>query len=366
MKTASIVTMHFPSNYGAVLQAYGLSQYIQKMGLHVSFINYIPEYFVEKNSIWYVGNEKYKKNFLLRLLYYCHMVPQRMARERAFSKFRKNELNLTRNVSQEELMQGQFNDSDFYFCGSDQIWNEKNETIFDPIYFLQFVKDAKKRFSYAASGTISYPYLDKVKTTLLPWLMQFEDIAVREDVIKLNLEKGIDKDIKLVCDPVFLLGRDEWVSLAKKGSGKSKCTPYILVYAIGNDATPYQRARELSVQTGLPVYTISWFGTNADKNLKCTPYEFLRYFSEAEYIVTNSFHGTAFSLIFNRQFWVCDTSIANHRLRSILERTKLSNRFLMSSNKITNANPIQWDEVNAALEEFISHSKNYINKCINK
>lgn len=364
-KTASIITMHFPCNFGAVLQVYGLSRYLQSRELDVNIINYIPRYFAEKNSLWYIGNAKYRKNPLLRILYYMFMVPQRLRRNHAFTAFRNNELNITEQFSQEELMEGNKINSDFYFCGSDQIWNEINDTLFDPIYFLQFVNDSTKRFSYAASGTISYPFSKDVENIVIPWIKSFNKIAVREDTLKQHLQTTIKTEVNHVCDPVFLLDKKEWLSLTEKKNVTPIKHPYIIVYAIGDDCTPYKKARELGDKLSLPVYAISWFKCPyANRTLRCTPYEFLKYIADAKYVITNSFHGTAFSIIFNREFWVCDTSVANHRLLSILEKIHLRNRLLKIDNQICMDDEIDWNDVQIRICDFINYSKKYLNSCI--
>lgn len=363
-KTASIVTMHFPCNFGAVLQVYGLSRYLQNSGLNVNIINYIPRYFAEKNSLWYIGNAKYRNNPFLKILYFMYMVPQRLRRNHVFAVFRHNELNLTEQFTQDELMKGDKINSDFYFCGSDQIWNEINETLFDPIYFLQFVKDPIKRFSYAASGTISYPFSKEVESIVVPWIKSFNKVAVREEILKQNLQSTIKTEVNHVCDPVFLLSKREWLSLTEKANVTPIKHSYIIVYAIGDDCTPYKKARELGDKLSLPVYAISWFKCPyVNRTLRCTPYEFLRYIADAKYVITNSFHGTAFSIIFNRIFWVCNTSIANHRLLSILEKVHLRNRLLEKHNQICMDDEIDWNCVQISVCNFIDSSKEYLKRC---
>lgn len=366
MKTASIVTMHFPCNFGAVLQTYGLYHYLQETGLDVIVVNYIPDYFKEKISIWYIGNPKYKKNPVLRLLYYTLMVPLRIRQKKAFAKFRANELKETTPITQTELMNGNHINSDFSFCGSDQIWNENNGTISDPIYFLQFVNRDSKKFSYAASGTITYPFSQNIQSKVFPWLRNLDKISVREDVMQQNLQMGLKRNVIQVCDPVFLIDKDEWITLSQKVTFRFIKKPYIVVYAIGNDPTPYKRARELGDRFHIPVYAISWNKVPfVNKIFKCNPYEFLSILSEAKFIITNSFHGTAFSIIFNREFWVLNTSIANHRLLSILHKTGLESRLIDKDDTICIEQAIDWGNVNLKMRKFIKDSKQYIYNCIN-
>ena len=365
MKTASIVTMHFPCNYGAVLQTYGLFHYLQKQGLDVNIINYVPEYFKDKISLWYVGNPKYKNNPFIRLLYYIWMVPLRIEKNRVYAKFRKEELNETKLFSQNQLMNGEMSSSDYYFCGSDQIWNEKNDTISDPVYFLQFVKGKGKRYSYAASGTISSPFSETVQRTVIPWLKSFDKIAVREDTIQQSLQEALKLEVKHVCDPVFLLGQDEWISLATKGRVNPTGKPYIIVYAIGDDTTPYFKGRKLGDRLKMPVYAISWSKVPyVDKIYRCTPYEFISLIAGASYVINNSFHGTAFPIIFNREFRVCDTTIANHRLLSILRTTGLEFCLVHTNDEVKTERKIEWNNVNLKMKNYISKSRNYIKSCI--
>lgn len=362
MKSASIVTMHFPFNFGAVLQAYALCHYLQSLGVQTRIINYIPSYFQEKNSIWYVS-EKYKKSFVLRLLYYLVMIPKRIQIRRAFALFRKNELVLTKRYSQDELMSGDAPKTDLYFCGSDQIWNEINNTIKDPIYFLQFVKDPNKRFSYASSGTIQYPFSDEINHTVIKWLDEFCKISVREDIMKNDLSTVLHKEIKHVCDPVFLLNREEWITLAQKGK-KQYPERFVLVYVIGDDDTPYRIAKEIKEKYKIPVLSPTWFNKpNVDIPVHCSPYDFISLFANASYIITNSFHGTAFSIIFKREFWVCDTSIANHRLYSLLRIVNLEHRVVTNSS-LDYHNPISWDGVELKLNEHINGSREFLKNCI--
>ncbi len=130
--------MHWPSNYGAVLQTYALQHHLQGDGLDTSIVDYTPEYVRESGSLWYVGNERVRKNLLLRLAYLTVLVPLRIRQRKVFSAFRAKELCLTAPVTQADLLSEGKVRSDCYFCGSDQIWNEKNATLSDPVYFLQF------------------------------------------------------------------------------------------------------------------------------------------------------------------------------------------------------------------------------------
>ena len=125
--------------------------------------------------------------------------------------------------------------------------------------------------------------------------------------------------------------------------------------------------KELSEVTGLPVYCISWSLRKlsyVDRNLTCSPYDFLELFRNAEYVVTNSFHGTAFSILFQKVFWVYETSIANHRLTSIIDNLGLRTRLLSRGQKLEMGDAIDYSKVNKQLNSFVQESIKYLNDII--
>lgn len=368
MKVAAIITMHFPNNYGAVLQVCALSRYLERLECDVSVINYLPRYLASKNSITFVGNEKFRKNVLLKIVYLSGKLYPRLKQNLLFARFRKSELKLTRPYRSYGELIANPPSADFYFCGSDQIWNCKNETINDPAYFLQFVKDPLKRYSYAVSGTIPNPIPPEMQKDLFPMINGFHSLAFREDEMIRIVQPYVGKSIRHVCDPVFLLSSKEWTMLAQKYASIKLKEKYILIYPIGGDSDDvFWSVKELSEVTGLPVYCISWSLRKlsyVDRNLTCSPYDFLELFRNAEYVVTNSFHGTAFSILFQKVFWVYETSIANHRLTSIIDKLGLRTRLLSRGQKLEMGDAIDYSKVNKQLNSFVQESIKYLNDII--
>ena len=363
MKSVAIITMHFPNNYGAVLQVCALSRYLERLGCDVSVINYLPQYLASKDSLTFVGNEKFRKNVLLRIVYLAGKLYPRLKQKLLFARFRKCELKLTRPYhSYDELIANSPN-ADFYFCGSDQIWNCKNETINDPAYFLQFVKDSLKRYSYAVSGTIPNPIPLEMQKDLLPMINGFHSLAFREEELIRIVQPYVGKLIKHVCDPVFLLSSEEWTMLAQKYASIKLKERYILVYPIGGDSSDvFEGAKKLSEETGLPVYCISWSQRKLPcvaRTLTCSPYDFLEVFRKADYVVTNSFHGTAFSILFQKTFWVYETYIANHRLKSIVRKLGLDSRLLVAGQEFELVD-IDYSLVGNRMNHFIQESTDYL------
>lgn len=359
--------MHFPDNYGAVLQAYALSHYFESLNCDTTIIDYLPKYITSENSIWHVSNERFRRNIMLKAVYLFGKLPFRLKQKQLFSKFRCNELKLTKPYYSYINLVENSPQTDFYFCGSDQIWNSKNETIKDPVYFLQFVSDKTKRYSYAVSGMIPNPVSEEIQKNVIPMIDSFQALAFREATMIETLQSYIVQPIKHVCDPVFLLDADVWQRLGKKHSSIKLNEKYILVYAVGDGFMTFQNARILSDKTGLPVYCISWSQQKllyVNRTFTCSPYDFLLLFSKAEYVVTNSFHGTAFSIVFKKNFWVCETSIANQRLESIMTKLGIRERLLSTGRMLDHLNAVDYHCVNKHLLPFVQESKNYLNNII--
>lgn len=364
-KTAAIITMHCPLNYGAVLQTYALQRALENMNLSVSVIDYNPNYIVRNQSLWFTGDGPYSRNIFTRWAYRIIKGPVKFRRKRLFKNFRKNELHLTdRYDSYQQLVEANLN-ADFFFCGSDQIWNSINESCKDPAYFLSFVADQAKRNSYAASGNLNPPYTDEVRNYTIPMINGLNHVSMREDVTIANIQPYINRKIEHVCDPVFLLKADDWMDLANKSVGFKKKHPFVLIYPIGGGVeNVIQKGFELAKKVKLPLYCIT-ASQRRDKRINkyfdVSPYTFLQLISKCDYLVTNSFHGTAFGIIFEKRFWSCVAEGQNQRLSSLLNLCGLSSR-MMSSDYIFNdyESNIDYTESRRKMKDFILRSNKYL------
>ena len=369
MKTASIITMHCPLNYGAVLQTYALQKYLQSLKLSVSVIDYTPSYIVEKQSLMYVGNPKFTQNILLRWLYRFIKAYVKIRRLKIFSDFRNRELQMTKRCNSYEEIVSQKFQFDYCFCGSDQIWNDNNKSGVDPSYYLQFAKGKSVLISYAASGNMQLPLKKKVKEISIPMINELDFISMREDVTIANIQPYITKPITHVCDPVFLLSKNEWIKLSEKMETFKIQEHYVLVYPMSADAEHViSNAYKVAKHYRLPLYCIST-SQKRDKRVKryfdVSPYEFLRLFSKADFIVTNSFHGTAFSIIMNKIFWSCEVAWANQRILSLLNKLDLSNRSIPFDKEIDpSLIKMDYKDINQKLHCFVQISKNFIDNAI--
>ena len=337
---AAIITLALSNNYGAVLQTYALAKKTQDLG---------------------VDTVVYKYNDMRRLTHGCSLSKKiiRLAwhygREAfslwmkglSFYIFRKKFLPLTdkRYHNNEQLKTAPKN-YDIYISGSDQIWNP-DLILYDTSYFFDFLPDDCKRISYASSfGKSTFNESHKEKCGAL--LSKYSNIAVREESGIQIVKDLCGKDAECVLDPTLLLESSEWDKIANNAKSKAKNFKGILCYIMPGDtkvvASIVKIAKDLQKKTNLPIkyigikeYNMFKYGVkNCD--IFASPMDFVAYFKNAEYIVTNSFHGTAFSLIYNKKFYIPINDELNkgealhERILSVTKKLEAENALVSTSN----------------------------------
>lgn len=336
-----ILTFHDANNYGAVLQAYALKKKLSEFG-EASIINYYNPFFHKRLN--YGIKEK-----IIELIY----SDENKKRINAFKNFRNKYLKTNNEVITKDNIISLNDKYDCFITGSDQVWN-LNCSGNDDTYFLDFVKDSKKRNSYSASfGTsdihLNYKHLNMIKS--------FNKISVRE---KSGCTYLRDNNINSyeTCDPVFLLKKEEWVSITKEINEK-----YILIYEVVNGNKILEFAKKIAKLKGYKIKMITSsnkpiFGVETIRN--AGPIEWLNLLKNAQYVITNSFHGLAFSLIFNKQFNIelLSNSNSNARIIDLLKDLSLENRII---DKYNWNEIIDYKEVDKVINEKISRSLKYIN-----
>lgn len=368
-KSCYIITMHCPLNYGAILQTYALQTHLQSLGLNVGVINYRPDYIVYDQSLMYVGDEHFKRNFVAKWAYRLFKAIPKIRRRRRFAIFAENELHLTSTYKTYEDIMAAGLDAEYFFCGSDQIWNVVSGAHKDPSYFLSFAPVGRKKISYAASGNLPLAN-EEVKEVTFSMINKLDCVSMREDSTIASIQPFIKKAIAHVCDPVFLLNGEDWRKLYKKYSSFKPSEKYVLVYPMANGGdNTMEQARKCANQMNLPLYRISASqrkDNRADKQFDVSPYDFLSLIDHAECVVTNSFHGTSFSIILQRQFWTCVAEGSNQRITSLLGKADLTNRLIVGNIKVDYTKQVNLKYALMNLYEYIFLSKNYIKNCINE
>ncbi len=231
--------------------------------------------------------------------------------------------------------------ADVYIAGSDQIWHPG---LMNPVFFLDFVKNVKK-ISYAASMGRSV-ISEESATLFRKYLSDFDTISVREAECAEAVEKLTENPISVNIDPVFLLSADEWRDLEEKYPVKE---PYILLYTIFRNDGIRGEVKRLRKRLGIPVYTIKSGFTKdyADKPLyDVGPAEFLWLIDNAEYVVTSSFHGTAFSTIFNKRFSTIVNPSEPSRINSLKKVLEIQNVGLNDMGKES----LDYNRINERIE----------------
>lgn len=353
-----IITCHRAFNYGAVLQTYALQKYLKNQGYEVEVIDYTPDY-IRKSY-----NKSLAKRILRKLLRYYDFKKS----NKAFGDFLQENVSLTpkRYYSYEQLEQ-ELPEADAYIAGSDQIWNCNLENGKDDAFFLKFVPENKKKISYAASiamDTIPEEQKERFKENL----KDFDNISVREETGKKLLDEIGTKKIEKVLDPVYLLEKKQWDELAQKSKLQLEGEKYILIYGFKRQKDLYQYARRLSKERNCKIYSINTnfedYFLDVDKYFyNATPCDFINLVKNAQEVVTNSFHGLSFSIIYQKpvhQFKKQGNE--NSRMIDLLKEIGLSKR-LVDGNETLN-NLIDYQQTNDIIYKNQNISKNFLKKSL--
>ncbi|MEJ6951738.1 polysaccharide pyruvyl transferase family protein [Natronospora cellulosivora (SeqCode)] len=349
MRVANL-TYHNANNYGAILQAYALQNYLISKDIESEIIDFYPN--IKENR---VSNSLKHKAFKYLINPKDFIIKKR--KQVKFDKFRRNCLNISSDIFYgDKQIKSNPPLYDIYIVGSDQIWNtdisNKSEA-----YFLHFVKKGYK-ISYAAS--IGKDQLNNVeKEYANKYLRHFDAVSVREKQLQRVLKTELSISAEHVLDPIFLLGKDEWKKIEHRSRLPKK---YILCYMMEFSDRLVKHTKDMARERDCtPLFISPSHSGYRGKQLKgLGPCEFLYVFANANYICTNSFHGTAFSLIYKKDFNVIRHSSLNSRISSLLELVGLTERFLNGNQYKTKK--IKYDGINDKLGIMIEKSKNYLNK----
>lgn len=364
MKKVAIITYHKVYNCGSSLQAYATLQTFLKLGIDATIINYVPGRFKRYGSFRQTFAEKrFFSNTLKALVMTLLSYKSRKKQKEQFDKFDKY-LNLNEEVYDETLTA--IPEFDMYFTGSDQVWNDYFDG-FEKAYFLDFVKEGKPCYAYSASFGKSQ-FNNEEKKELSQLLAKYSKISVREKSGKQILDEiGIKSDQLL--DPIYVLSREEWSEIAESTIDGE----YILIYQISYKSNCIDYAKHLSANLGgLPIYFIEYERRphRSDVNYFFAPTvnQFLGLIKNATYMVTDSFHGTSFSLKFNRTFFAVMPPAFPGRLKSILELLGLQNRIVSSVVELEKklSDTIDWEKVNATLKVEAEKNVIFLKKCFSE
>ena len=332
MKKVCLITYTGSPNYGAALQLFATYRVLQDMGCDVSVINYQNQFESEKSGLRYLfSNVGIKEKAREYISSYIFGVKKNAHHN--FDDFYKQMKYTPCIHSIDEIKTiGEF---DIWCVGSDQVWNPVITNGFDDVFTLNKRLNSKK-ISYASSmGSCELSnFSDK---TFLQSLEQFDYISVRENVALAYLQNRINRPIKKVIDPTFLLGKSGWQECIDANMHthipKEK---YVLIYALGGDFDKNKNvAISIAKRIDAKVYAITLSNRNKGVDRIITdasPYDFVSYIQNASFVVTNSFHGTCFSLMMGTPFISIRFGANPARAEELLSYCKLEHRLIQSSD----------------------------------
>lgn len=379
-KKIAIVSCYFKDNYGSQLQAYATQKIIQNYGYDVETID------VSKNADFSKGKKKYYIGQLLNFNFIktkFGMIKLKIdkklnkelgknisIRNKRFKEFKKL-YTLTPPYENYKKLNEIANEYEAVIVGSDQLWLPVN--VVADYYTLNWVPDSVKKISYATSfgvSTIPEKYKEKYKK----FLNRIDCISTREDAGQKIIKDLTERNAQVVCDPTLLFDKDEWMEIQKEERIYNE--KYILCYFLGNSIEYRKFAEKLKEKTGYKIVSINhcdeyvkYSDIFADeKPYDIDPGEFVNLIRNAEYVCTDSFHGTVFSLINNKMFFSFrrhnkkSKNSTNSRLDSLLERVNLKERLLDGDEEIDNVVnlKIDYEFVNKQLEKFRNDSKAFL------
>lgn len=368
MKKIATITFHASYNYGSNLQAYALQEYIKKIGKNKYEYQIINLRTVRQKEIYSTYNNR--KKFSSQIKNILTFINRNEIKEKndKFEKFINQKLNVTREYENLEELKKANLDYDYYISGSDQLWN-LNAYDFDWANYLEFVNNGKK-ISYAASfGPKEQKWNEQEKARIASDLKKYDNISVREQGSFNNVKKltGIEPEINV--DPTMLLTKEEWNQLIPEE--KNLKEKYILFYTLGPDRNMIKMVKKVAQILKLPV-VITKFNNQYDafsnfkKQYDTGPVEFLNLVKNAELVLSSSFHGTIFSILFNKPFFAIRGN-KDFRIQTLLEKMKLENRSIDENDieeKCKEAYRIDFKEAETLLEEERKKATKYLKNAL--
>lgn len=362
MKQLKILTFHRALNYGAALQCHALLSYLAEKN-KVEILDYWPIYHQRKASLWVDIlniNKKLSSQSIKQVFKFIILISVRFKKIKRFQMFQREFLKLSGRGNDKITNTEQFST---LIIGSDQIWRKYYDQGIDYIYFGENLSDDICLTTYAASmGSLNSNIINDARVQLL--LNRFSKISVREHDLQSALNEISATPVKCVLDPVFLRSKQYWQKLANNSS-YSRTDRYLLNYNLTLDTRNNVVVEKLTQLRNLKCLQIT--GDVSVRGLKsgniiqtAGPLEFLSLVRDCEYMITSSFHGVAFSILFEKQFVCVGLDAHSNRVTSLLNSLGISDRIVNDPSDVANLKEINYASVHLKLSELIDFSKQYL------
>lgn len=343
-----ILTFHYAYNYGAVLQAEALYSFLRQQGHDVGFVNYFNK--EVKGFYGVIDKRGIKRNSPIVII-------KKIIRFRRFQKY----IDGFRYFKPEKICNKGYLDA--IIVGSDQVWNIDLTKGFDDYYWMNISYGGIK-IAYAASmnsDSINLSYMNEIERLL----KNFDFISVRESSLQKELLNLSLKGVELVVDPTLLISPEYWLDkVGGISDGK-----YVLAYPLRDGRKVMEESKKLADAYGLKLFVLRGMPTASLKKQNrefADPMDFLKLFANASYVVTSSFHGTAFSIVFKKKFFTLRCSDGNNvRTESLLRILSLENR-LISEIDVHSRDEIDYHKVSEQLRNLRDDSQNLLINALQK
>lgn len=361
-----VITFHSAHNFGATLQTWALQKTLKKLGMEPSVIHYHPESIDKLYEVPPMDTWKKRWQYLTRSAVRKRRKKLKQRYHR-YQQFIKEQLVLTGDYHTWEELQANPPGLDCYITGSDQVWNSDHTNGYDPAYLLEFAEPGSRKIAYAASvGREDFPV--QYRERYAKAIRSFDAVSVREKSAAEAVSNAFGKPAAVVLDPTLLLERQEYdeIKIPSKRSER-----YILVYMMENNRSLIRLANSISVVTGLPVIQRKpgrLFKNEIDSFFTHTPGEFLGELEGADYVITNSFHGTVFSILYKKPFISMLHSETGSRTIDLLEGLGLSSHILEDAKDFKDMGQFSIEDpwqLQRKLEELRQESMHFLRQALN-
>lgn len=343
MKKVGILTFHSSYNYGSVLQAQATQLAIENLGYDATIIDYRPHGYDDYDELYCARNRVGIKG---RLFYWCIILRKNERRKRVqkFEEYFTNNLKLSMRVSSYKGLEGLNKAYDIFVSGSDQIWSDQvpevkragGNTVLG--YYLAFTD--QKKIAYASCvASLKEEQLEKYRS----YLLQYDWLSTRESIGVERIQNITGRKVELVLDPTLLLDKEQWLAHAKVSDVPLVQGDYVLLYSLRNFKAEkcwakwlkkFAKKHNLSIVVVAPYF--EFIVPGAKNMLNVGPKDFLNLYANAKVVCTDTFHGTAFAVNFNKPFFSLGTKYWKDDIRktSLLKLLGLESRLIEDESDI--------------------------------
>lgn len=366
MKIGILTWLH-NGNYGSVLQAYALQKALRNQGYQTENIDYAPSTVKKVENL--IKNKNSLKLFLEKWDAYCAKKvagsPRELSeKQKKFEDFRENYINITRRYSSPKEVATIDGEYDAYICGSDQIWSP---VLLNPVFYFDFLSDTERKIAYACSFGVS-SIKGKKATKITNYLNRFDYISVRESSGCEIVKNLTGKVVPVMSDPTLLLQRTDWDKVSKYNLNLNK---YIFCYFLSWNEDYWKYVENVSQQLGYQIVIVpsvkETYQVDAKILKNIGPEEWVGLVKNASYVITDSFHGTVFSIIYNKPFTVLkrfsddNPRSQNSRIYTLLEHYNLTNRLGINTDIF---NLQEYTKVNSQVEYDRRYALEWLNNVL--